>query len=300
MIRFKGKQQSRRRHPVEQNEKNRMYTYRSRRTEEGDTPQAPPRDTKQQNGRLADLFRSVSFIAGLLALLVLFAYATALGTESKVRFDGDQGALRPTKQYQGKADEILGQSLNNRWKLSINRSDIAYALKQSFPEISSVSISTLPWSYQPIVNISVSEPALVLVNGGSKYLVSDSGVAMINLNNTDNRYKPGDLPEVTDETGYVAEEGKYILSSEQVDFIKEIIYQAAQKKLDTDKVSLKPGGEEVDFKFKGLNYIVKFSFENDARKSAGAFLALKKHLQKNGPLPNQYIDARVPERAYVR
>jgi hypothetical protein len=56
----------------------------------------------------------------------------------------------------------------------------------------------------------------------------------------------------------------------------------------------------VHFKFNQLDYEVKFSFSNDARKSAGAFLALKKHLDKKGPLPKEYIDARVPERAYVR
>lgn len=294
---FKKKPLKRQPH-LQQGKNRRNYTYRSIRDEETERPAR--HDPQAHEGRLGDFFRSAGFIAGFLLLLVFLVYATALGTDTEVRFERDQPTLRPIEQYKDKAEELLGQSLNNRWKLSIDRSNLSDNLKQAFPELSTASVSTPPWSYQPIINLSVSEPSVLLISGGNRYLVDDSGVAMIGLNDVKPGYKPEKLPEVTDETAYVVEEGGHILSSEQVDFIKEIIYQTNQKKLTPEDIRLKPGGEEVYFQFKELDYKVKFSFENDARKSAGAFLALRKHLQDKGPLPDEYIDARVPERAYVR
>jgi hypothetical protein len=218
---FRIKKPPRRRQPLEQYEKNRTYTYRSRRA-------AEPADAAERSrgssgskgqGRFGELVRSAVFIAGLLVFVAIIAYATVLGTNAKVQFKGDQAALRPAGQYSEKAEGILRESLNNRWKLSIKRSDIADGLKQSFPEIGTVSVSTPPWSYQPIINISVSKPSVLLSSSGSKYLVDDSGVAMINLKDAKKGYKPSGLPLVTDETRYEVEEGKHILSSDQIDFI---------------------------------------------------------------------------------
>jgi hypothetical protein len=300
MIGFRNKKSSRKRQPAADYDKNRAYTYRSQSREENKYDNERSRGNRTKSG-LAGFFRIVLFVLGLLAFVAVAAYATALGTNAKIKFDGGrQNAPRISGQYSDKAHQILGESLNNRWKFSIKKPDIADSLQQSFPEISSVDISTPPWSYQPIINITVSQPRILLVSAGDKYLVDSSGVAMITLKDVQKRYKPGNLPEVIDETGYLVEEGKPILSSEQVDFIDEIIFQTNQKRLTTSQINLKPGGEEVHFKFEGLSYLVKFSFEVDSRKSAGAFLSLKKHLEAKGPLPNEYIDARVPERAYVR
>jgi hypothetical protein len=150
------------------------------------------------------------------------------------------------------------------------------------------------------LEIKMSDPVLIFISTGEEFLVDKSGIALIEAESAPRSLETAKLAKVTDETGHIVETGKNVLSTEQVSFIREIIFQAKSKRLDTSDILLKPGGEEVHFKFKQAPYIVKFSFDNDARRSAGAFLALRKHLNKNGQPPDQYIDARVPERAYVR
>ncbi len=289
-----------RRQPAGSPDKNKVYMYRSRRPDEDKTLKRSSSEREREGeGRLARALRSAGFVAGVLLFIVVVIYSTALGSTAKVVINGDGEAIRPIRTYQAEADKILGQSLNNRWKVSIKRSDIAGAIKQSFPEIKEVQVSTPPWSYQPIIKLTMGQPGLVLISSGEKYLVNGEGIAVIKLSEIESD-SINNLPQVIDETGYVVEDGQQILSNEQVRFIQEVIYQTNQKKLEPSEIRLKPGGEEVHFKFKGYDYLIKFSFDTDARRSVGAFLALKKYLDSNGPLPSEYIDVRVSERAYVR
>ena len=302
MIGFKQKKSVRRQQPSASSDKNKKYIYRSRSEGESQSlKRSPGRPGGEEESRIARVLRSAGFTLGFLAFIAVVIYATALGSSAKVAMKGSEPPLRSTRQYADKANEILGQSLNNRWKLSIKRSDIAADMKLAFPEIMDVRVSTPIWSYKPILNITMSRPVILLVSsGGDKYLVNEEGVAMMNLRDIPGSNAANKLPIVRDETSYLVETGKNILSSEQVGFIKEIVYQTDQKKLAVSEIRLKPGGEEVHFKFDSLDYLVKFSFGNDARRSAGAFLVLKKHLDEKGPLPAEYIDLHVPERGYVR
>jgi hypothetical protein len=303
MIGFRKKQPSSRRRQAASYEKNRAYTYRSARspaTDSNPDRSRTPGKNDEQGGKFAKRLSSAGFIMGLLIAIASVVFMTALGSEASIAIKDNQPAYRPSERYQEKADEILGQTLNNRWKISIQKADIARQMQESFPEIANINISTPPWSYKPILKIAMNEPALIFVSTGEEFLVDKSGIALVEAGSAPSSLKTDNLAKVTDETSHIAKTGKNVLSAEQVSFIREIIFQAKSKRFDTSDILLKPGGEEVHFKFKQAPYTVKFSFDNDARRSAGAFLALEKHLSKNGQLPDQYIDARVPERAFVR
>lgn len=296
---FQRHKKPRRRQPVTDYDKNRSYVYRSSK-ESGAQEKNNQRSRGEDAGRLNSILRSAGFALGALSFLALAVLATVLGPNAEVSVSDSQPQFRPTSQYRERADEILSQSLNNRWKLSIKKSDISAALKDSFPEIETVSVSTPPWSYKPVIDLTMSEPVLLISGvGEGKYIVNEQGIAVASTKAA-KVFNPKGLPEVIDQTGYEIQTGKSILTLRQVSYIEEVIFQTKQKKLDIDKILLKPGGAEADLRFAGLDYTVKFGFDNDARKSAGAFLALKKHLDKNGPPPDKYIDVRVPEQAYVR
>jgi uncharacterized Ntn-hydrolase superfamily protein len=56
----------------------------------------------------------------------------------------------------------------------------------------------------------------------------------------------------------------------------------------------------LHLRIEGKAYLVKFNLRGDAREEAGAFLAVKQHLERAGKTPEQYIDVRVDNKTYYR
>jgi hypothetical protein len=106
------------------------------------------------------------------------------------------------------------------------------------------------------------------------------------------------LPVVNDQSGIAVEVGKTVLPAEDIAFMTTVIAQLKAKQINAETITLPATAHEVDIKPAGQAYTVKFNVDTDAREAAGAYLATKQKLEQTNVKPAQYIDVRVPGRAY--
>jgi hypothetical protein len=242
--------------------------------------------------------------AGLVVALILTGagvfYSTTLDGSSRIVTKGDTRLLRDTGIYGQKADEILGSSVKNKSKLTVDKADIAEQMKAQFPELATVNIATPPWFHQPIFELTLHGTALIFTSSGDKLAINPTGVAIFEQSQDSLKLEGLNVPEITDQTGYQPELGRQVLSAAQVDFILEVDFQLKEKKIEIDKYLLKPGGSELHIVLRGQKYLIKLNTQAEGRESAGAFLAVQQRLEREGKTPRQYIDVRLPERVYIK
>lgn len=250
---------------------------------------------ERQNNRGKKLFIGFGAIVFIIGFLFLFSTITPTPTIKQ----SNQNSSVNVNDYTKTVADILRSSSLNRSKLTLDREKIINNLKQSYPGITSVQVATPLLSRSVQITLETTEPALRFASGGgSIYVVSADGRVI--SDGTKDISAKADLPLVLDKTSVPVSLGKPALTSQQVGYIKQVIAQSVSRGLQVDSMQLVAGGGELDVRFKDLSYFVKFNFFEDARKSSGAFFAVKDRLEIENSPPKEYIDVRVSERAYVK
>jgi len=246
--------------------------------------------------RIGLLILIVAIVAGVINSLSLSASAhVVLLGDSKI-------FLHDTSTYEAAAGNILGGSIWNRNKLTINTDSIAGQLRQHFPELSQVSITLPLIAHRPIVYLQASQPVLILNTASGGYVIGQNGVALLPTT----QLEPGStlkLPVATDQAGLKVKTGQQALASGDVAFIQMVLAQLKAADIGIAGLSLPPAASELDVHLTGLPYFVKFNMHDstdDARQQAGTFLAVQQHLKSQNITPGQYIDVRVNGRAYYQ
>jgi hypothetical protein len=242
----------------------------------------------------------IPYIAGFVCILVGIFYLSTLSTNPQLVIVGDQQLIRDKDTYQKAVHQLLASKLQYRTKVSFNGEEIASQLQTSFPELKTIEVSAPILRHRPVFELVVSSPALVFVSGTNTYLLDERGIALFDLHQTKHHVDTTQLPILTDQTSFTVELNKPALSGGQVNFIREVVGQIKAKQLSITSMELVSGGGELDVRLKDLPYKIKFNFYEDARTSVGAFLAAKEQLGKDGTKPSEYVDVRIPTRAYVK
>lgn len=246
----------------------------------------------------------------LRAILVILVIVLAFGSLVLARdpvivvhelANGRQLLLRSREVYRDAARDILAGSLANTNKLTINTGQIAKELQEKFPELAHVSVVLPIFGSQPAIHIQTARPALVLASSrtGGVFLVDDSGRAIMDAAKVAASVKEK-LPVVQDQSGLSVSVGSGALPGSNVDFITEVIGQLSAKGIRVTSMVLPAVASELDIWIEGAPYFVKFNLRGDARVEAGAFLAVKQQLEREGKTPSSYIDVRVENKAYYR
>ena len=250
--------------------------------------------------KLAQRLRSLPYTVGLACLMLGAIYLSTLSTIPQIVISGNQQLVRDKSTYQSKAQQLLASKFQHRFKAGLNGQELALQLQDSFAELSSVDISTPLLRHRPVIELVISAPAVVFVSGEHTYLIDERGIVLFDLKDANHGVDTTKLPVLSDQTSFTAEVNKPALTIGQVNFIKEIVHQLSAKKLEISSMELVSGGGELDIRLKGAGYKVKFNFYEEGRRSAGAFLAAKEQVEREGVQPNEYIDVRIPTRAYVK
>lgn len=213
---------------------------------------------------------------------------------------GRQLLLRSHETYYEAIRRVLGGSLTNLTKLTVDTKDVALAIQKQFPELEAVSVAFPVVGHQPTVYLQPAEPVLLLKSAdGGLFVLGTSGRVLADAAPLA-RLKKLALPVVEDQSGLQIAPGSTVLPSDNISFITEVVGQLRAKRLTVTGLTLPRGTSELDVRIKGEAYFIKFNLRGNARAEAGAFLAVKKHLERENKTPRSYIDVRVENKAYYR
>jgi hypothetical protein len=234
--------------------------------------------------------------------VVVLVYTLTLTPSAQLHFGETVSFARDKSEYQSAADEIISRRFQNRFKSSFDEVAVQNELSKRFPELSSVEVKTNPFSHKPQVYVGYAKPTLLLSSGSSIYVIDQSGVAIFDTMNKSegNTIDTSSLSLLQDQTGLGLEVGKPALTEEQIAYIYEIKQQAEAKNLQIESMIMKSGGGELEVRFGGLPYVVKYNFFENPSVSFGAFFAMKEKAQNENIKISEYIDVRVSERAYIK
>lgn len=242
-----------------------------------------------------------TYLAMFLAVVSVL-YALSLSNNPKILIGSTasgENLLRDDKVYHDSVSQILKKSVFNNTKLTIDTNSVANQIQAKFPEIQQATVTLPIVGRRPIIGIDPAEPTLVILtkNSGS-FIVGADGRALINTSQVHAKHL--NLPTVQDDSGISVEQGKEALPKEYVVFMTTIISQLHVKRLVIFKMQLPTTPNELTIQISGQKYFTKYNLAGDARLQVGTYLAVKDKLASQNITPSEYIDVRVPERAYYK
>lgn len=246
--------------------------------------------------------RNFPSLVALAAVTLSVLYCLSLSTNPRVVVAGNSVnsiILRDKEAYQRGAQDILNQSFLSYSKFTVDVSGFEKAFKEAFPEVDDVSLALPLVSRRPVVTISTAQPELIMTAGGQAYVLDKRGSVIMLAKDLSSSVRDS-LVIVTDQSGLEVTLGKTVLPAEQVSYIASVIEQLKAKNVAIESVTLPASANQLDIKPQGVPYFVKFNMTTDAREGAGSYLAVKQKLEQAKIMPAQYVDVRVPGRAYYQ
>ena len=304
----KSKPQTSRRQPglINKNERPaKRSTYYSKRLDQETNVgrQLPRHQNNKPNQNLAQFWLQRSGLAVLLIVcFVSVIYALNLSNNARLIILKSSGSsfLHSQSTYQTAADTILSKSIWSHNKITINTADISRQLTNQFSELSSVSVVLPLLAHRPVIYLTPAQPSLIIVGSNGTFVLDTNGKALVAVADI-KAVANLKLPTLIDQSGLKLAINHRALSSNDITFIQTVIVQLAAKKVAVTGLRLPVASREIDINIAGQPYFVKFNLQNgDALLQSGTFLATQAHLASQSITPAQYIDVRVPGRAYYQ
>jgi hypothetical protein len=242
-----------------------------------------------------------SIFAGL-ALIACMVFVSTLSPTPKMKVIGaetSRALVGNPASYESEIRAIMERSVLNRSKLLVNTDKLAREIMEAYPELGDVAVVLPLVSRRPVVEILPAEPALVLASSTDTFVIDEKGRAVAFARDVESSIRDK-LPVVQDESGVLLERGRVVLTSEAIDLIAEVSAQLSARKVSLQSMILPTTANELYVRIKDKPYYVKFDLRGEGRQQAGAFLAVKEHLEKEKKTPKEYIDVRVPGKAFYR
>lgn len=234
--------------------------------------------------------------AGVILLIAGIFYLTSLDSNAQIKIEGSRSFPRDNAEYEHTVQEALKSSVFNRSKLTLNSKGLEEKVKTAYPEIRLVEVKTSLLRHRPVILVQLAEPTARLVTPSSVYVLDEEGRALFDANQQTAAFNVDQLIPINDNSGHQIDIGKPAVTELQIAYVREVIGQFKDKNILIENMKLEGGGLELHVTLKDANHFIKFSFLADARTSIGAYIALR---EKNVPV-SQYVDVRIPDRAYVK
>ncbi|MEO6513516.1 MAG: hypothetical protein ABIR37_02390 [Candidatus Saccharimonadales bacterium] len=239
-----------------------------------------------------------------IAAVVALGNTVRLSPNSKVDSLNEPAAsflLHDQKTYETAANRYLAHSIWNGNKMTINTDAVTANLQRDFPELSSASLALPLVGHRPIIYIRAAAPRLLLTTtSGQSFVVDENGKALIAAARVPD-LAALKLPVVNDESGIRLSEGKTVLSSAAVSFMRVVLAELSAQNVPVQRLVLPSATSELDVYPANVPYYVKFNLQSEtALQQVGTYLATAGKLKEQGIAPSQYIDVRVDGRAYYK
>lgn len=228
-------------------------------------------------------------------IVVIFILNLYLNNQPNITINSE--AFRPKTEYQTELAQQLSR-FPNKNKVTLNKQAIVEQLSQKFPEVSDADIAVPILGSRVEADIKVIDPKLIIKSGSNSYIVDERGRAVaVNL-----KIDNAKFTTINDQTAFEIKVGKQVLSAQQVQFISYIANQAKLKSIGIKELVLPAGTAGELFMYVNTDsYFVKFIMDDlSADSQLGTYLAVLNELSEQGKQPNEYIDARVEGKAFVK
>ena len=273
-----------------------VYAYRSMRDERGDQPRIANRALEQGRSFASMLLRRITLVLCVMVLL----FGLWLKTTPKVTIIKlDSTIHRSQSDYESQIARLWARDLGNHTKASIRADRLSRDILQLFPELADARVELPLIGQLPNVSLTPGEPAMLLVTQKGAYYVDKQGKTMVRSDQVEAN-NVGSLPTIRDDSGLVPEPGKPALPLSQMQTVVLLTQLCQAGGLDLDTVSLPVVPNEVDLVVKGSNYTVKLALDQDPRQGIGGLIALRNKFAADAISPTQYVDLRVPDKAYYK
>jgi hypothetical protein len=244
-----------------------------------------------------------------LLIIIVICCSTVMGLNSNAKVisvaantnASNRLFLQSTNVYQTAVQKLFASNVLNKNKLTVDTARITRDLQNQFPELQNVSIALPLIGHRPIVYLQPANPILFLTTqGGGLYILDKSGRAVVGGTEAAGQTGKLSIPTVHDASGVTVKTGQVALPSDDIAFIVQIAGQLQAKGLQITSLDLPAGASELDVRLQGVGYNARFNMQGDAKEQAGAFLAAKQYNDTHHVTPGQYMDLRVPQRAYYK
>jgi len=265
----------------------------------GDAPRKQdPLKTRARNEQKQAFVKRLRALPTLIAIGAIglsIVYSTTLSTTPGLKYAGDPSPYHSTAYYKKNIEKVLGSSLWNRSKLTINTGSTEAALLKLYPEFDVATVSLPVVGRRPTVTVHVRQPALLLAASTNVFVIDTSGKVVATAQEllSSTREK---LATIKDQSGLKIEPGTQALTTDTVRFILNAQAQFKDKGLLVTEITLPATPNEVDFRIKDTGYFIKTDASGDARLQLGAYLAAR----EKGLSANEYVDVRVEEKVFYK
>ncbi|HUC95732.1 MAG TPA: hypothetical protein VMR76_02105 [Candidatus Saccharimonadia bacterium] len=289
---------------LEDGQERKQYMYHSQRLDK-------LRDTNRLNDnvdkgrfRLSERswFRNLPTILAFLAVLATIVYISTLNDRPQIIVENTSqiNFLHSNDDYQSSVQKILDGSLLNKSKFTINTNSIETKLEMEYPELQKATVIIPLTGHKLQLVLVASKPVATLENKTGYYLLSDQGVIIMKFSSYSQMLKVH-LPLIIDQSNSKVSLGTGFISSESISFIENIIFQYSKHSVDIEHFNLPVVPYEVDVQTRGENYITKYNLLADSNYQIGTYFSTIEYIEKNNqPTPTQYIDLRVPGKAFIK
>ncbi len=241
--------------------------------------------------------RGFVFVVGLLFVLAWAGSISNVAVNTIV--SGEVGEADPRD---AKAVQRITNSggLRNRYILSLNKEEASAQIRDKRPDILAVDYAFSPFRGTLRVSL-IQSPTVLIVQSKTNYaLLNIDGVVSQIRQEPPTADEIRVYPLLIDDNSLPMETGKVGISKDIVTFIRDLEKAAQLKSLETHTYSLPAVPREVRVKFADSKYYIKLSATQPASQQLQALVDIRNYLTKNNITPSEYVDLRIPEKAYYR
>lgn len=145
------------------------------------------------------------------------------------------------------------------------------------------------------ITVNTQKPAFLWQTKGVRYLISENGIAL-------NTIEPGEehdkLPVVFDDANVLVEKRQQVVPKTFVTAVLNLDEHLANSGFSVRERSVKASTREVKYKFDNKPYTVTFDTGREVHLQVKGLIDLEEYFKSSGRTANEYIDLRIPQRAY--
>lgn len=250
-------------------------------------------EKKQSRAEKRTQNRVFSVAYGLIGIICIVK-VLMLTPSSKVVLPDTVVGQPATQAYALETDRLLRSSALNRTKLTLNANGIAAKLQQTFPELQEVVLTVPVIGNRPVLHVLPTTPVMVLNAQSGLYTIDSKGYVLSRLS------EPlSEFAMLQEESARRVTPGKQYIAGSTVKFARTIVHELNAGGFTVTTLKL-PGAApyEIQANISGKPFYVRFNLQADAMQQCGGAVAILKQLGTSQP--SQYLDMRVPGRAYYR